>query len=122
MQIVLVAHHGSSTSSDAALVAATAPRYAVISAAFGNQWGFPRPAVLSAWLAAGSCVPSTATGGQLVFAGDGRQRLRLVREHRRDRRGPWLASPQPPARGCGVHGPAADAVPDSAATAELPGV
>jgi len=40
--IVIVPHHGSRTSSSPDLVAATSPRYALISAGFGNRFGFPK--------------------------------------------------------------------------------
>ncbi|GAB3092052.1 DNA internalization-related competence protein ComEC/Rec2 [Lysobacter terrae] len=63
--VVLVAHHGSGGSSDAAFVDATHPRYALVSSGHGNRFGHPRPEVLQRWQHAGAHTLDTATGGAL---------------------------------------------------------
>ena len=61
--VVVVAHHGSATSSTPALVDAARARFALVSAAHANRWGFPRPEVVDRWQAAGAQVRTTADEG-----------------------------------------------------------
>jgi competence protein ComEC len=63
--IVLVPHHGSASSSSPALVAAVGARLALVSAGYGNRWGFPRPEVVERWQRAGASVLTTADGGAI---------------------------------------------------------
>ncbi len=69
--VLKVPHHGSATSSSAALLAAVAPRLAVISAGSGNRFGFPAPAVLARLRAAGADVWRTDEDGAVQLASDG---------------------------------------------------
>ncbi len=62
---VLVPHHGSRTSSSSALVNATRPGLAVVSAAHRNRWGFPKADVVARWQQAGARVVNTATSGAI---------------------------------------------------------
>ena len=61
--VVIVPHHGSATSSSAALVAATAPEHALVSAGYLNHWGFPKPQVAQRWQGAGAAMVSTGDAG-----------------------------------------------------------
>jgi len=61
--VVIVPHHGSRTSSSAELVAAIAPQYALISAGFGNRFGFPKQEVVERWRDHGAQIFQTASGG-----------------------------------------------------------
>jgi competence protein ComEC len=61
--VVVVPHHGSATSSSAALVAALRARYAVVSAGFANRWGFPKAEVTARWRRGGAAVRVTADAG-----------------------------------------------------------
>lgn len=61
--VVIVPHHGSATSSSAALVAATAPDHALVSAGYLNHWGFPKPQVAQRWQGAGAAMVSTGDAG-----------------------------------------------------------
>jgi competence protein ComEC len=61
--VVSVPHHGSKTSSTAELTRATGASVAIVSAAYGNRWGFPKEDVVRRWQAAGAAVLSTATAG-----------------------------------------------------------
>lgn len=66
VDIVKVPHHGSPTSSTEAFVAATHPSYAVISCGVANSFGFPSPAVVQRWQAAGAAVMRTDRDGAVT--------------------------------------------------------
>lgn len=70
-EVVKVAHHGSQTASSAELVAATAPRYAVMSVGRANRFSFPAPEVVARWQLAGARVLRTDLEGALLFNCDG---------------------------------------------------
>ena len=63
--IVVVPHHGSSTSSGPAFVAAVGPQYAWVAAGFRNRWGFPKADVVARWRASGAKVQTTGRSGFL---------------------------------------------------------
>jgi competence protein ComEC len=69
--VVKVAHHGSRTSSGTATIAATRPRFAVISVGKDNRFGFPAPEVVERWQAAGAAVLRTDSGA-IRLVSDGR--------------------------------------------------
>ncbi len=60
-----VPHHGSRTSSIVPFVQALAPSFAVVSAGYGNRWGFPKPDVVGRWRSSGARVLNTATSGAI---------------------------------------------------------
>ncbi|MDH3440741.1 MAG: DNA internalization-related competence protein ComEC/Rec2, partial [Gammaproteobacteria bacterium] len=62
---VVVPHHGSRTSSSAALVDGTAPAVAIVSASRTNRWGFPREDVVTRWQVAGARVVNTGQAGAI---------------------------------------------------------
>ncbi len=68
--VVKVPHHGSPTSSSPAFVAATRPALAVISCGRGNTFGFPSPAVVARWQAAGAAVARTDAEGAITVIVD----------------------------------------------------
>ncbi|MBA2542136.1 MAG: hypothetical protein H0V17_21020 [Deltaproteobacteria bacterium] len=70
VDVVKVAHHGSPTSSAAALVEATRPALAVISCGRNNLFGFPSPAVVARWRAAGAEVARTDIEGTIALTID----------------------------------------------------
>ena len=76
--VVKVPHHGSPTSSTAALIAATAPRWAVISLGRGNRFGFPAPAVVARWQRAGATVLRTDQVGAIEVTIDRGGRLTVA--------------------------------------------
>ncbi len=90
VDLLLGPHHGSRTSSSAALVGSTQPRFVVFSAGHLNRWGFPAPEVTRRWEEAGACVLNTATSGALVFATDEDGELRLLRRQRADGAHLWM--------------------------------
>ena len=65
VDLVKVPHHGSRTSSSAALVAATRPQWAVISCGRANRFGFPADEVVRRWEAVGARVLQTALHGSV---------------------------------------------------------
>jgi len=77
-EVVVVPHHGSRTSSTDGLVRASAPRYAIVSAGHGNQWGFPKQDVLARWRAVGAQTLKTADSGAIEIHIGKRQSFQLV--------------------------------------------
>ncbi|MDP2326093.1 MAG: ComEC/Rec2 family competence protein [Gammaproteobacteria bacterium] len=91
--LVLAPHHGSRTSSTAAFVQATRPRYVVYSTGFRNRWNFPASDVVERWRQSGACGVSTAEEGALQFDVTPDAGLQLVRRQRAAALGVWLARP-----------------------------
>jgi competence protein ComEC len=69
--LLKVAHHGSATSTTAELLAATQPRFAVISAGYHNSFGHPRRAVLERLHASHVQTYRTDMLGAITFLLDG---------------------------------------------------
>jgi competence protein ComEC len=70
--VLKVGHHGSSTSSTDAFVAAVRPRVALVSVGAANTYGHPSIAVVRALGAAGAQVLRTDQLGSVVVKTDGR--------------------------------------------------
>jgi len=86
---VVVPHHGSRTSSSPDFVKTLGPELAIVSAGFGNRWGFPKPDVVRRWEMAGARLLNTAAAGaisQRICMDTGAEPLRL---ERRDARKYW---------------------------------
>ena len=87
VDVAIVPHHGSRTSSSSGLIAALTPVVAVVSAGFGNRWGLPRSDVVDRWESAGAQVVSTTDSGAIhgrICSGTGLQSIRRFRvEHAR---------------------------------------
>lgn len=64
--IVVVPHHGSATSSSAALVNASQPDYALISSGWHNRWNFPAAEVVERYQSRDARVLDTADSGALL--------------------------------------------------------
>ena len=86
---VIVPHHGSRTSSTTAFVHALRPSLAIVSTAFGNHWGFPKPDVVERWQAAGADVLNTATSGAIELRLCSTSGLESIRQYRRRNRRIW---------------------------------
>jgi len=71
-QVLVVPHHGSSTSSTRAFVRAVAPRIAVFPVGYRNQFGHPRPAVVARYQAQGSRIVRTDHWGAVGITLDER--------------------------------------------------
>jgi competence protein ComEC len=89
VDVVVVPHHGSSTSSGAAFVASLRPTVAVISAGFGNRWGLPDKTVESRWRAAGAEILNTAHDGAISIRICDRTGITSLSRHRELRRRLW---------------------------------
>lgn len=63
VDLVVVPHHGSLTSSSEPFVRRLSPRVALVSAGFDNRWSLPRPEVVERWERSGARVFNTATSG-----------------------------------------------------------
>lgn len=63
--VVFVPHHGSRTSSTRALVGATRPRLAIVTAGYRNRWGFPKAEVAQRWQESGARLMNTAVSGAI---------------------------------------------------------
>ncbi|CAN5275822.1 DNA internalization-related competence protein ComEC/Rec2 [soil metagenome] len=99
--VLLVPHHGSKTSSTDALLAAVAPRIAVVQAGYRNRFGHPAPPVLARYQAHGiALVASPDCGAWQWRSADGswvcQRELALRYWHRRpsalptaEQVGPW---------------------------------
>lgn len=83
LRILKVGHHGSRTSTSAALLAAARPAAALISAGRGNFYGHPSPVVTARLRAAGVETFRTDRDGQIDVASDGRQVVITTRMGRR---------------------------------------
>jgi competence protein ComEC len=64
--LLIAPHHGSRTSSGAALVAATRPAWVVFSTNWRNRWGFPAAPVVARWQHAGALPLSTERDGEIL--------------------------------------------------------
>jgi len=73
VDVLKVAHHGASTSSSPAFLAAVKPQVAVISAGLGNAFNHPRDDVLRRLRAAGAHVYRTDLAGDVVVRTDGHE-------------------------------------------------
>ena len=67
VDIVVVPHHGSRTSSGRAFVEALRPSVAIVSAGHDNRWGFPKDDVVARWQEAGARVMNTAASGAIHY-------------------------------------------------------
>lgn len=93
---VLVApHHGSSTSSSAAFLAAVQPRIVLYSAGYRSQFGHPTPAVVARYDALGAEPYNTALSGALTMRLGDVSGLELPQEFRSRHRRYWFSRPTP---------------------------
>lgn len=99
--VVLMPHHGSATSSSAALVDALRPRLAIATAAWRNRWGFPRPDVAERWRQAGAQLMSTGDQGAIAITLCSDADEVEVKPLRESRRRLWSPPPAPEPSGTG---------------------
>jgi competence protein ComEC len=86
---LLVAHHGSRTSSSYALLKTVKPAVAAISSGYANRFGHPHPAVVKRIESMGAVVYNTASAGALECEFAPGQPLRCSR-YRREKRRFWM--------------------------------
>jgi competence protein ComEC len=70
--VVKVPHHGSRTSSTEGFVAATHPRFAIISVGRTSMFGHPHKEVVERWTSSGAEVLTTGTSGTISVTTDGK--------------------------------------------------
>ncbi len=95
VDVVVVPHHGSGTSSSDAFVRVLAADLALVSAGYRNRWGLPRPEVVERWREAGATVLVTARDGAIGFRLCGNSGITDLTRNREHRRRVWH---EPPAR------------------------
>jgi competence protein ComEC len=88
---IVIPHHGSRSSSSAALVGSVVPRYAIVSAGARNRWRFPNPDVVDRWCNAGAQLINTADWGAISINFSARFGVQSPRSYRLDRRRYWSA-------------------------------
>jgi competence protein ComEC len=89
VDIVIVPHHGSGTSSAPAFVQALEPAVAIVSAGYRNRWGFPKEEVVRRWEAVGARLVSTALSGAVQYRLCADREPERVWEHRVRHRKYW---------------------------------
>ena len=70
VDLLLVPHHGSATSSSPALVGMTRPALAVVGAGWDSHFGHPHPAVVERYRSVGAHIVSTAVSGAVRWRSD----------------------------------------------------
>ena len=83
IDLLMLPHHGSQTSSSPALLAAARPRLAFVQAGYRNRFGHPAPAVLARYQAAGVPVIQSADCGALYWSSAAPAQAHCERELRR---------------------------------------
>ncbi|MDY6943463.1 MAG: ComEC/Rec2 family competence protein, partial [Pseudomonadota bacterium] len=80
--VLVVPHHGSAGSSSPAFVAAVSPNWALVSAGYGNRYGFPKAEVVDRYQRLGASVDVTGHSGaiRLVLPSNGEPKLENWRE------------------------------------------
>jgi competence protein ComEC len=89
VDVVVVPHHGSTTSSSPAFVNALRPRFAIVSAGYGNRWGFPKQDIVKRWEGAGAEVLDTATSGAVHLRLCAGEKSIAIQRHRQAQRRIW---------------------------------
>jgi competence protein ComEC len=89
VDVVVVPHHGSRSSSGVDFVAALAPRWALVAVGYDNRWHFPQPEVVERWEAAGATTLSTARSGAISLRFDPAGLAPRPEQYRADARRFW---------------------------------
>ena len=89
VDIVIVPHHGSRTSSTQDFVTASRPRWAVYAVGYRNRWNFPVQRVVERWEQAGARGVRTSESGAITFELAPGRVLAQPIEWRREHPRPW---------------------------------
>jgi competence protein ComEC len=89
VELVVVPHHGSRSSSGRGFVDRLRPPVAIVSAGFRNRWGFPHDEVVERWRRVGARVLNTAQSGAIAYRLCPQDGLRALGEYRQDARKYW---------------------------------
>jgi competence protein ComEC len=90
---VVVAHHGSTTSSSAGFVRRVSADVALVSAGYGNRWGLPKPGIVERWRNAGTEVMTTSQDGAIGLRLCDRAGIVQVTRNREQYRRVWHEPP-----------------------------
>ncbi len=93
VDVVVVPHHGSDTSSSNGFVRFIWADAAIVSAGYGNRWGLPKPGILERWRKAGTEVLTTSRDGAIGFRLCDRAGIVHVSGNREQRRRVWHEPP-----------------------------
>lgn len=91
--VMIVPHHGSSTSSSALFLDTVHPQLALLSRGFGNRFGFPRPSIMQRYALRGVEVADTARSGALTVRFSSADGIRLLPGYREEEGRYWNRSP-----------------------------
>lgn len=83
-EILLVPHHGSSTSSSAAFITAVKPKIVVFSTGYLNRYHFPAKSVQTRYQMQGGLEYNTAYNGAISFSFDNQGKMSLVNTVRQE--------------------------------------
>ena len=89
VDLLVLGHHGSQSSTSAALLRQLQPRFAIASAGYRNRFNHPHPKVLSKLDSAGITVLRTDRDGMIVFRQGGADNGRLITKWRQAYARPW---------------------------------
>ncbi len=89
VDVVVVPHHGSRTSSTPDFVAASRPRWVVYAVGYRNRWNFPVRRVVERWEQAGARGVRTSDGGAITIELVPGSAMAPPVEWRREHRRPW---------------------------------
>jgi competence protein ComEC len=89
VEVVVAPHHGSRSSSTAAFVEATRPRWVVYAVGYRNRWNFPVPRVVERWEQHGARGLLTSRSGAITFDLRPGEPLQPPAEWRLARPRPW---------------------------------
>lgn len=92
VDVALIPHHGSLTSSSPLFVNRLQPALAIASAGHANRWGFPKERVRKRWAGAGALVLDTASSGAVSLRLCERGGIVQLREQRVRQRRFWHES------------------------------
>jgi len=90
VDLVIVPHHGSRSSSHAGFVDALQAKVAIVSSGYANRWGLPREDVVNRWTARGALVLNTAVDGAVGYRLCPNDGPTSLGRERRDRRRIWM--------------------------------
>ena len=90
--VVVIPHHGSRSSSSAALIESVGARYAIVSAGARNRWHFPHSEVVERWCRADAQVINTADWGAISIDFSARSGMQPPRSYRAGHDHYWSAS------------------------------
>jgi competence protein ComEC len=93
VDVAIVPHHGSRTSSSIEFVNTLSADVALVSAGYRNRWGMPHPAVVRRWQDSGATVLETARDGAVGLRVCDRAGIVWLTRHRAQSRRLWHEPP-----------------------------